>query len=160
MKSLSSWLLVMFMFMFWVFRIAVAFQAQYEKDFGGFIAFDFNIEIALLFIAVLCMILILRRMLLGGILYLASYGYYFGGYILNNALPSLLDGETLAMDILQNAMVAAVGIVIALCVFMDLLVQKVRKRDPKDKKTDWFFKGEQYDRKLDERADKNEYRNY
>ena len=36
MKSLSSWLLVMFMGMFSLFRVAVAFQAQYNENFGGF----------------------------------------------------------------------------------------------------------------------------
>lgn len=162
MKSLLSWLLAMFMFMFWVFRVIVAFQAQYEKDFGGFIAFNFTIEVVLLFVVILCMILFLRRKLLGGIIYLASYGYYFGGYILTNVVPAVLsgEGETLGISVLQNAMVAAIGLVIAICVFFDLVVGRVRKKDPKDKKTDWFFQNEQYDRKLDERADKNQYRNY
>ena len=160
MKSLSSWLLVMFMFMFWVFRVVVAFQAQYEKDFGGFIAFNFTIEVILLFVVILCMILVLRRKLLGGILYMVAYGYYFGGYILNNALPMVLEGEALPMSILQNTMVAAVALVIAICVLFDLIVARVRRRDPKDKKTDWFFQNEQYDRKYDERADRNQYRNY
>jgi len=27
-----------------------------------------------------------------------------------------------------------------------------------DKQTDWFYKNKEYDRKLDERADKNQYR--
>ncbi len=108
MKNLSSWLLVMFMFMFWVFRVIVAFQAQYGNEFGGFIAFNYTVEIILLFVVILCMILILRRKLLGGILYLVSYGYYFGGYLLTNSLPKLLSGETLEMGILQNTMVAAV----------------------------------------------------
>ena len=27
-----------------------------------------------------------------------------------------------------------------------------------DKKTDWFYKNEQFDRKMDDRADKNNYR--
>ena len=43
------------------------------------------------------------------------------------------------------------------CIF-DLLLDKNRKAHPKDKKTDWFYKNEQYDRKLDDRADKNNYR--
>ena len=146
MKNLSSWLLVMFMGMFWLFRVVVAFQAQYDQSFGGFAAFNFTVEVALLFIAILCMILVLRRNIIGGILYLASYGFYFGGYILTNAM--------------QNTLVSAVALIIAFCVFFDLLVNKIRKRDPKDKKTDWFFNNEQYDRKYDERADKNQYRNY
>lgn len=118
MKNLSSWLLVMFMFMFWVFRVIVAFQAQYEKDFGGFIAFNYIVEVVLLFVVILCMILILRRKLLGGILYLVSYGYYFGGYLLTSSLPGLLSGETLDMGTLQNTMVAAVRTYFSnMCIF-------------------------------------------
>ena len=56
MKNLSTWLLVMFMIMFWVFRIIVAFTAQYGKDFGGFIAFNFTEEVILLFVAILSFI--------------------------------------------------------------------------------------------------------
>ena len=150
----------MFMAMFWIFRIVVAFQAQYEQDFGGFIAFNMTIEVILLFVTILCMALVLRRNIIGGIIYLGSYGYYFGGYILTNAIPTLINGETLSMSVLQNAMVAAVGLLIALFVFFDLLIARVRRRDPKDKKTDWYFQNEKYDRKYDERADKNQYRNY
>lgn len=150
----------MFMAMFWIFRVVVAFMAQYEQNFGGFIAFNFTIEIVLLFVTILCMILVLRRNLFGGILYLASYLFYFGGYILKNAIPVLTSGETMDISVMQNSFVSLIGIIIAFCVFFDLLVNKIRKRDPKDKKTDWFFGNEKYDRKYDERADKNQYRNY
>ena len=160
MKSLSSWLLVMFMGMFWMFRVAVAFQAQYEKDFGGFIAFNLTVEVVLLFLVIVCMALVLRRNILGGIIYLGGYGFYFGGYIITNVLPSLISGETLSTSTLQNTLVAAIGLVLAIFVFFDLLIARIRKRDPKDKKTDWFFHNDKYDRKFDERADKNEYRNY
>ena len=108
MKSLLSWLLAMFMFMFWVFRIIVAFQAQYEKDFGGFIAFNYITEVALLFVVVLCFILVLRRKLLGGILYLGAYGYYFGTYLLTNVFQALIAGESLDMITAQNALVATI----------------------------------------------------
>ena len=60
----------------------------------------------------------------------------------------------------QNAMVAALGIIIAFCVMFDLLVARARRRTPSDRKTDWFFQNKEFDRKLDERADKNQYRNY
>ena len=160
MKSLSSWLLVMFMGMFWIFRIVVAFQAQYEKDFGGFITFNLTVEVILLFLVIVCMALVLRRNIIGGIIYLGAYGYYFGGYIVTNSLSALINGETLSISVLQNTMVAAVGLLIALFVFFDLLIARVRRRDPKDKKTDWYFQNDKYDRKYDERADKNEYRNY
>ena len=160
MKSLSSWLLVMFMAMFWLFRIVVAFQAQYENDFGGFIAFNMTVEVILLFVVIVCMALVLRRNIIGGIIYLLSYGFYFGGYILTNGIPAISSGGTLGMSVMQNTMVAAVGVILALFVFLDLMIARVRRKDPKDKKTDWYFQNDKYDRKYDERADKNQYRNY
>ena len=160
MKNISSWLIAIFMFMFWVFRVIVAFQAQYEKDFGGFKAFNLKIEVILLFIVVLCIILFLRRNIIGGIIYIIAYGYYFGGYIFSSFLPQILAGENIGFITLQNSLVAALGFLLAFLALFDLIIDRARKRDPKDKKTDWFFQNEKYSRKLDERADKNEYRNY
>ena len=37
------------------------------------------------------------------------------------------------------------------------LLDKNRKLNPKDKKTDWFYQNEEFDRKLDDRADKNNF---
>ena len=159
MKNLSTWLLVMFMIMFWVFRIIVAFTAQYGKDFGGFIAFNFTEEVILLFVAILSFIFVVRRKLIGGILYLGGYGYYFGKYLLFTVLPSYGEGGW-SVSMAQIALVAALGIIIAFCVMFDLLVARARRRTPSDRKTDWFFQNKEFDRKLDERADKNQYRNY
>lgn len=156
MKSLSSWLLAMFMFMFWVFRVIIAFNAQYGSDFGGFIAFNYTVEVVLLFVTIIAFILFLRRNIIGGIIYLVTYGFYFGQYIFSN----LFSGQNMSEMVLQNIMVSGIAILIALFTFFDLLITSVRKKDPKDKKTDWYFNNEKYDRKYDERADKNEYRNY
>lgn len=160
MKDLSTWLLVMFMAMFWIFRVIVAFTTQYEMDFCGFEVFNFNIEVGLLFITILCFILVLRRNIIGGILYLVSYGYYFGSYILQTAIPEFSSTRTMGMITAQNTMVSLLGILLALLVFGDLLLTRIRRRSPTDKKTDWFFQNEQFDRKYDERADRNEYKNY
>lgn len=156
MKNLSSWLIAMFMFMFWAFRVVVSFMEQYGKDFGGFTTFNFTIEIVLLFLTMVCIALFLRRNIFGGILYLATYGYYFGSYIFS----SLMQEGEMNMIVMQNIMVSAVGIIIAFFAFLDLFIQRARKKDPKDKKTDWFFKDGKYERDYDERADRNEYRNY
>ena len=43
-------------------------------------------------------------------------------------------------------------------VLFEMLIEKNRMAHPVDKKTDWFYKNEEYDRKLDDRADKNNYR--
>ena len=61
MKNVASWLLVFIMGIFWVFRVAVTLSAQFGGDFGGFIVFNNTIEIALLFITLVCFIFIIRR---------------------------------------------------------------------------------------------------
>ena len=39
-----------------------------------------------------------------------------------------------------------------------MIYDKKQEWRPTDKKTDFFYKGDQYDRKYDERADRNNYR--
>lgn len=158
MKNLSSWLLIMFLGMFWVFRIIVTLSAQYGGDFGGFIVFDNTIEIALLFVSLLCFILIIKRVMWGGIIYLAGYGFYFGRYIIVEALPSLTSGEAMDFIVLQNVIVAVLGLLFGLCTILDLAIERARRKNYSDSKTDWFYKDEKYERELDERADKNQYR--
>ncbi len=160
MKNLSSWLLVMFMGMFWIFRVIVALSVQFGKsDFGGFIVFDFNTEVILLFTTIVSVIFVLRRFLIGALIYLVTYGYYFGTYIFNNLIIN--KPETgLTMDVMQNVLVSAIAVILAVMVLIDLLIDKARRRSYSDRKTDWYFKDDKFDRKYDERADRNQYRNY
>ena len=65
---------------------------------------------------------------------------------------------TSAIEIYTNLFFDAIGILIPLVALIDVLLDKNRKLNPTDKKTDWFYKNKDYDRKLDERADKNNYR--
>ena len=58
----------------------------------------------------------------------------------------------------MGLMISMLGIILPLAVLIDLLLDKNRKLNPKDKKTDWFYQNEEFDRKLDDRADKNNYR--
>ena len=160
MKNLSSYLLAMFMIMFWGFRIIVAVKAGNDETFAGFMAFNLNIEIILLFITLICFTFFVRRKIIGAIVYLISYGYYFGGYLITSVIPLLMEGTTLSIDILQNTMVAFIGIIIALCTFFDILFEKVKRNKYSDSKTDWFFNNKDTDRKNDERADENHYKFY
>ena len=66
--------------------------------------------------------------------------------------------ETLTLAQSTEFMFSMIGIILPLAVLLDLLLDKNRKMNPKDEKTDWFYKNEQFDRKLDDRADKNNYR--
>lgn len=157
MKSLASYLLVMFMAMFWIFRIVVAFTMSMGINIG-IVAMDLTVEIVLLFVTLVSMILVIKRSVLGGILYLGSYGAYFGIYLFNT-VQNIIKGNAATIDY-GNAFFSLLAILLAVSVLLELLFDKNSKNHPKDKKTDWFYKNEQFDRKKDERADQNNYRMY
>ena len=157
MKNFSTWLLVMFMVMFWIFRIIVAISVEFGGSFGGIEPLNRQLEIILLFVTLLCIILVVKRKLVGGLIYLLGYGMYFG-VDLYNSIMVIISGETLSMEAYLNVVSSFIGMIIPIAVLLDLLVDKNRKVHPVDKKTDWFYKNEQFDRKLDDRADKNNYR--
>lgn len=157
MKKLSTYLLVMFMIMYWGFRVIMTLMAQFGKDVLGVVPINMTFEIALLFLFLICAILIVKRKMIGSVLYLALYGIYFGGD-LTQKMTILSNGETLGTEQLAGAFFSLIGIILPLAVLIDLLLDKGRKEHPVDKKTDWFYKNEQFDRKMDDRADKNNYR--
>ena len=149
MKNFSTWLLVCFAVMYWVFRIIVALMSQLNQEF--FIQpFNITMEIALLFIVLIALIFIVKRKMIGALIYLLGYGMYFGSDIVSKMLILIEDYTSLAISL--------IGIIIPIAILLDLLADKNRKAHPKDNKTDWFYNNEQYDRKLDDRADKNNYR--
>ena len=80
MKKLSTYLVVMFMIMYWIFRVVVVLMAQLGKDFVVQ-PLNMNFEIVLLFAFLLFAILVVKRKVLGAALYLAFYGVYFGADI-------------------------------------------------------------------------------
>ena len=154
MKKMSTYLLVMFMVMFWAFRIIVAFCYNLGIEFFTK-PYDLSFEIVLLFLTLISIILVIKRKTLGASFYIIGYWLYFGTTIIN--LISKMNGE-LALNNYVELIIAAIGIILPVLVLIDLLMDKNRKNDPTDKKTDWFFKNKEYDRQFDERADRNEYR--
>ena len=157
MKSLFSYLLVMFMILFWGFRIVVAINASLDAEFVA-TPLDFNMEIAIIFVTLLCIILVVKRNIIGGLLYVFAYGLYFGIDLYNKLLPVIQEGTQLELNQVTSVFFSAIGMFLPLIVLLELLFDKNSKNHPTDKKTDWYYKNEQYDRQLDERADKNNYR--
>ena len=156
MKNMVSYLLVFFMVMFWVFRIIVAVTGTMGFDFP-FQPMNNTIEVVLLFVTLVCTILVIKRKLIGAIIYLAGYGFYFGGDLIG-WITKLSNGGSIAITDYAVIMMSFIGVILPICVLFELLADKNRKAHPVDKKTDWFYKNEQFDRKMDERADKNNYR--
>ena len=161
MKNFSTWMLVMFMGMFWIFRIVVAVTYEMQIDFGGIQPFNQTMEIVLLFVVLICMLLIIKRKLVGALIYLLAYGMYFGTSMitgLSNLFSTSTEISASGMGMYLSTFISLIGIIIPIAVLLDLLMDKGRKANPHDKKTDWFYKNEKFDRELDERADKNNYR--
>ncbi len=154
MKNLTTYLFVIFMVMFWIFRIIVAFCYNLGIDFIVK-PMDFNFEIVLLFLTFVAIILVIKRSTLGGLIYLIGYGLYFGTDIFNKITNM---GQGMDLSLYLNLVISFIGIALPLAVLFDLLLDRNRKEHPVDKKTDWFYKNKDFDRKLDERADKNQYR--
>ena len=150
MKKFSTWLIVMFMVMYWIFRVVIAFTDSLNIDIG-ITPMDASAEVILLFISLVSIVLIANRKMLGGVIYLLTYGTYFGIDIYN----SLLEGTSIAYG---NAFFSLIGIILPIAAIFDLLFDKAAKGNPKNDKTDWFYKNKDYDREMDERADKNNYR--
>lgn len=157
MKKFSTYLLVMFMIVFWIIRIIITLASQLGKDFMGMVPMNETFEIAILFGTLLCLILVVKRKLAGAILYLVMHAIYFGGDI-TNKLSIMANNEVLSFSQSTELIFSMLGIILPLAVLIDLLLDKNRKNNPKDKKTDWFYKNEKFDRQLDDRADKNNYR--
>lgn len=157
MKNLSTWLLISFMGAFWIFRIVIALLYQLAIEFP-IIPFNLNMEIILLFVTLICILLIIKRNILGALIYLLSYGMYFGVNLAGDISIMLSSNENLSINIYTSAFISLIGISIPSAVLFDLLLDRNRKNNPKDKKTDWFYKNEKFDRKMDDRADKNNYR--
>ena len=156
MKSLSSWLIAIFMIMFWGFRVIVAVTGQMEVPFAVK-PYDNMTEIILCFVVLALVPFIFKRKLWAAIIYLGVYGWYFGRGLFTNTM-AIINAETLATDIYLDMFVGLIAITLALVAVFDLLFERVKMKNPVNKDTDWFYKNKEYDRQLDERADKNNYR--
>ncbi len=156
MKNLSSWLITFFIIMFWAFRIIVAVMGQMDAD-AILKPIDTTTEIILIFLVLALVPFIFKRKVWAGVVYLLAYGWYFGRGLFTNIM-AIMNQETLSAMTYFEMFIALIAITLGVIVVFDIFFDKARMKNPVNKETDWFYKNEQYDRKLDERADKNNYR--
>lgn len=155
MKNFSSWLIAMLAFMFWGFRLIGTLLYSIGNEFM-FVPYNMTMEIVLLFITFICICFMIKRKLLAAIIYLVAHFMYYGPAFIEHFTQIL--NNTFSIDSLMSIAFEFFGLVLALAALFDVLLDKNRKAHPTDKNTDWFYKNKDYDRKLDERADKNNYR--
>ena len=142
MKNLSTYLVVMFMIMYWIFRIVLAVTNTIGIDMGITIP-NYNMEIALLFITIVSIVLVIKRNIIGSLLYLLSYALYFGTPLFNGIMAVVSSDGSFDINSYTTLFVNALGIVIPLFVLFEMLIEKNRMAHPVDKKTDWFYKNEE-----------------
>ena len=155
MKNFSSWLIAMFAFMFWGFRLVGTTLASIGIEFM-FVPSNMAMEIALLFITFICICFMIKRKLLAAVIYLIAHFMYYGPAFITHFMQ-LID-KTLDTTLYMSILFEFFALVLPIAALFDVLLDKNRKAHPTDKKTDWFYKNKDYDRKLDERADKNNYK--
>ena len=158
MKNFSTWLLAIFMVMFSGLRIILTITNQQGNPLEGIVIENIGLEIALIFLTLVCLVLVVKRKLIGAIIYAVSYVWYYGVGLLNILYGVFIDDNALSIGNSIELLISAIGVILPLMVLIDTLADKTRKVHPTDKKTDWFYKNEQFDRKFDERADRNEYK--
>ena len=100
-------------------------------------------------------VLISKNKLFGTIiLNIASIAYY--GPTLLNQITNMSVG--LSIDTAMQLVISVICVIIPVFAFFIIAFAKEQEKRPVHKKTDFFYKNEAYDRNLDERADKNNYR--
>lgn len=152
MKSVLDFLCGILMTMFWIFRIVIAALITLEIEIPISIQY-LNIEIFILFVTLLCIILVFKGKSFGGILYFIMYIGYYGYDLVNivNTNSISINGLSVIIDFF--------AIFIAVFAIFNIMINKVTGMSKKSN-TEWFYKNKDYDRKLDERADKNKYKFY
>lgn len=155
MKTMSNYLILMLTVMLFIFRLIVLFTTTMGIEFIVQ-SVNVNYEIALLFIMLLSIILMSKNKLSGAVILLTASIAYYGPSIISQILN--LSTNIISMETATGLVISIVCILIPVFAFFIIAFAKEQEKRPVDKKTDFFYKNETYDRKHDERADKNNYR--
>lgn len=155
MFSMLSYLLTFFSIMFWLFRVIVTIMFDWGKEFIA-VPLNETAEVAVIFATLPCIILIIKRNIIGAAGYLGIHAAYFGTALYESIMQISNSGFTIAGA--SNMIFVVIGIILPICVFFDVLINKNRGLGKSNKKADWFYDNADYDREFDERADRNQYR--
>ena len=155
MTSLFSYLLTFLAIIFWAFRAVVTVMYQLDNPLFSTPS-NVTFEIVVLFLTLPCLIGVCKRNIVFAAAYLGLYATYFG----NTLLLVVQNASSVGITLINSAdmLCTVIGIIIPLLTFFDILLNKHRTVGKNVKKEDWFYANEEYDRKFDERADRNQYR--
>jgi len=140
---------------FWFFRLIVALMFSTDAGFA-IVPMNMTFEIVLLFITFVCIILIATRKMTGAVIYLIAQCAYFGidAY---KTLQVIIEGQPQTANYI-TLLISVIAIIIPILAIMDIGLNTGKKGSGKNRKTDWFYGTTDYERNMDERADKNQYK--
>ena len=130
-----SYFLTFLAVIFWIFRIFVAVMESINSEFICN-TLNLGIEILIIFLSLPCLLLIIKRNLIGATLYLGMYGAYFGT-ALYNAYFGIDLNEELQITNTMSLISSVIGVIIPIFVFIDILFNKNRTNNSLNQKTDW-----------------------
>lgn len=142
-----SFLVNFFAIIFAGFRFYVVYLVSKDVNFAVK-PLNMTVEVIMLFVNIVLIYLIFKRKLAAGIIYFGLYLAYFG----TSLMHFIGQGDNI------NAFFSGVAILIAFLNFIDLLFNNGRVGRKGDRKTEWFYKTDKYERDDDPRSDKNRYR--
>lgn len=155
MTTLFSYLLTFLGIIFWFFRAITTLLYQLKIDFFA-VPLNDTIEIVVLFATLPCILLVIKRNIIGAAAYFGIYGAYFGTALYETFLKVQETGMTVVN--MSDLLVLLMGVIIPLLTFFDIALNKHRGNFGADNKTKWFYNNEKFDREFDERADRNQYK--
>ena len=156
MKTFSHYLIVMLMVMLFIFRLIVVFTTTMGIEFFA-TSLNPQMEIVLLFVTLPCIALIAKSKVIGTIIMIIGSIMYYGPNLFNNVL-FIFNNNVVTVELILSTIISLVSVLIPIVAFFVVMFAKQQEKHPVNKKTDFFYKNEEYDRKYDERADKNNYR--
>ena len=136
MRNFTTWLIVIFGFMFWGFRVVATVAASTGMEFM-IKPMDIMVEIPVLFISFMCICFIIKRKILAAVIYLVTHGIYYGVFLYQN-INTIMYGQVTEENYI-SIFFSFIGILLPIFALLDLMLDKSRKMRPKDKKTDWFY---------------------
>lgn len=153
--EIFSYLLTFLAILFWIFRVIATLLFQLDMSFFA-TPLNVNVEIAVLFLTLPCLILVIKRNIIGAAGYLAVYASYFGTALYEAIQNVGVEGLNITNS--ANMISILIGVIIPLLTFIDVLINKNRVLGTGKKREDWFYNNKDYDRDFDERADRNQYK--
>lgn len=155
MRTMSHYLIIMLSVMLFIFRLVVVFTTVLGIEFIVQ-SINVNYELIFLLVMLISIILMTKSKLTGAIIFVASSIAYYGPTLWGQL--TYLSNNTISIEVAMQIVISLIGVAIPTFAFFIIAFAKQQEKKPVDKKTDFFYKNEAYDRKYDERADKNNYR--